>query len=138
MNPGGAERPSWDSLHPARGARGGCRLSFTLGAPVASLWCAPAAARRGEALGLICSTSGALAALWLPSRVSPPAPLPRLASQGSGREGGVSGAGGRDRYKSVGGAPAQASLAALCRDEERRGQHGPWRGRCARATQCVD
>lgn len=68
----------------------------------------------------------------------PPCPCPVLLPRGSGREGGVSGAGGRDRYKSAGCAPAQASLAALRRDEERCGKHGRWRGRCARATQCVD
>lgn len=68
----------------------------------------------------------------------PPRPCSVSLPRGSGREGGVSGAGGRDRYKSAGGAPGRASLAALRRDEERRGKHGPWRGRCARATQCVD
>lgn len=104
----------------------------------ASLWCAPAAARPGEAPGPICSTSGAFAALRPPSRVSPPRPCPVSLPRGSGREGGVSGAGGRDLYKSAGGARAGASLAALRRDRERRGKHGPWRGRCARATQCVD
>lgn len=74
MNPGGAGRPSRDWQDPARGASCGCRLSFTLGALVASLLCAPAAASREEAFGLIRSTSGALAALWPPSRVSPRAP----------------------------------------------------------------
>ena len=74
-----------------------------------------------------------------PSGVCPPAPCPSsgLLPRGSGREGGVSGVGGREPYKSAGGAPAQASLTASRRDRDRRTKHWQWSGRCARA-QCVD
>lgn len=98
----------------------------------------------GRALNPICPTSGPFPRLLKPSG-SPHPPLPHTPRQGpdsllrgSGREGGVSGAGGREQYKSAGGAPAGVSFAASRRDRERRGKHGPWRGRCARATQCVD
>lgn len=114
--------------------------SFTLGAPAP--WWPPGRAHTGPPawgrawLGL--SNSGVFAGLRPPSRVSLPCPSPALLPRSSGREGGVSGVGGRDLYKSAGGSPTGASLAASRRDRERSAKHGQWRGRCARATQCVD
>ena len=122
VSPGGAERPSWDSPRQARGASGGCRLLSSRREAPSRLpfGVRPRLPRQGKRLA--CSTSGAFAALRPPSRVSPPRPCPVLLPRGSGREGGVSGAGGRDLYKSAGGAPAGASLAALRRDWERCGK----------------
>lgn len=137
MSPRRAETPRGDrpDSRAAPAAAAGGEASPRPCALQASCRCASGAPRRGDALGLIYATfHGALTAL----RGLPPRQRADSPPRGSGREGGVSGAGGRELYKSAGGAPAGASFAALRRDRERRGEHGPWRGRCARATQCVD
>ena len=141
VSPGGAERPSRDSPLPACSASGGCMVSsFTLGAPAP--WWPPGRAHTGPpARGrawLDLSNSGVFAGLRPPSRVSLQCPSPVSLPRSSGREGGVSGVGGRELYKSAGGCLARASLAASRRDWERCAKHGQWRGRCARATQCMD
>lgn len=130
---------SWDSQSSTwRGAAtAGCsaatetpRASWTL-----------ASTQTGDAPGSIGPTSGTIPALQRapgsPSLDSERGSPPR----GSGREGGVSGAGGRaggSCIKSTGGAAARASFAVCHRDESAAGKQRPRTGRCARATQCWD
>lgn len=150
MSSRGTERPRRDKPRLALSASSGCRLlSCTLRGPRPHgllRVCARSPLARRRVRPDLSNFWGIRSALTAPLRLSPSslAPLPptrhspNSLPRGSGREGGVSGAGGRELYKSAGGALAWASIATLSRDPDRSWQHGRWSGRCARAAQCVD
>lgn len=90
---------SWDSRSPARGAGGYCRL-FSCIRDTRCLTRWPlASTQTGDAPGSIGPTSGTIPALQRAPGSPSLGSARSLPPRGSGREGGVSGAGGRELYK---------------------------------------
>lgn len=112
---------NWGAGHRAQAATAGCSAASETPGASGTL----ASTQTGDTPGSIGPTSGKIPALQRapgsPSLDSVRGSLPR----GSGREGGVSGAGGRaggSCIKSAGGAAAGASFAVCHRDRECRGK----------------